>query len=131
MVVSGQFWVALGSAVGGMARYGISGVVARGIGETFPWGTLVVNISGCFVIGLFAAVVAPDGALADSLTVRQLVMIGLCGGYTTFSSFSLQTLALARDGEWTSALGNVVASVAFCLLAVWAGFAAGALIPGG
>jgi CrcB protein len=129
--MTGQLWVALGSALGGMARYGVSGAVARRIGETFPWGILVVNISGCFVIGVFAAVIAPGGALAGSLTVRQLVLIGLCGGYTTFSSFSLQTLALARDGEWGRALGNIAASVALCLLAVWAGFAAGTFIPGG
>lgn len=129
--MTGQLWVALGSALGGMARYGVSGAVARRIGETFPCGTLVVNISGCFVIGVFAAVIAPGGALAGSLTVRQLVLIGLCGGYTTFSSFSLQTLALARDGEWGRALGNIAASVTLCLLAVWAGFAAGTVIPGG
>jgi CrcB protein len=128
--MSGQLWVALGSALGGMARYGVSGAVARHIGDTFPWGTLAVNISGCFVIGIFAAVVAPGGALANCLTVRELVVIGLCGGYTTFSSFSLQTLALARDGDWRRALGNITASVALCLLAVWAGFAAGAFIPG-
>jgi CrcB protein len=128
--MTGQLWVALGSALGGMARYGISGVVARRIGETFPWGTLVVNVSGCLVIGVFAAIIAPGGALAGGLTVRQLVLIGLCGGYTTFSSFSLQTLALARDGDWGRALGNIAASVALCLLAVWAGFAAGAFIPG-
>jgi CrcB protein len=129
--MTGQLWVALGSALGGMARYGVSGAVARRIGETFPWGTLVVNVSGCLVIGVFAAVIAPGGALAGSLTVRQLVLIGLCGGYTTFSSFSLQTLALARDGEWGRVLGNIGGSVALSLLAVWAGFAAGALVAGG
>jgi fluoride exporter len=129
--MTGQLWVALGSALGGMARYGVSGAVARRIGETFPWGTLMVNVSGCLVIGVFAAIIAPGGALAGSLTVRQLVLIGLCGGYTTFSSFSLQTLALARDGDWRRALGNIGGSVALCLLAVWAGFAAGAFIPGG
>src|SRR5260370_11930545 len=98
--MTGQLWVALGSALGGVARCLVSGAVARRIGETFPWGTLVVNVSGCLVIGVFAAIIAPGGALAGSLTVRQLLLIGLCGGYTTFSSFSLQTLALARDGDW-------------------------------
>ena len=130
MAVTGPIWVALGSALGGMARYGVSGIVANRVGETFPWGTLVVNVSGCFVIGVFAAVIAPGGPLAGSLTVRELVLVGLCGGYTTFSSFSLQTLALARDGEWAWALGNIGGSVALCLLAVWLGFAAGALLPG-
>jgi len=129
--VTAPLWVGLGSALGGMARYAFSGFVARRIGEIFPWGTLLVNISGAFVIGLAAAAVAPGGALPGDLTVRQLVMIGLCGGYTTFSSFSLQTLALARGGDWPRALGNIVASVGLCLIAVWAGFALGALIPEG
>lgn len=123
-------WIAIGSALGGMARYGVSGMVARRIGETFPWGTLVVNVSGCFVIGIFAALTAAGGVLAGELTARQFVMIGICGGYTTFSSFSLQTLTLARDGEWPRVLGNIAASVAFCVLAVWAGIASGALISG-
>jgi CrcB protein len=119
-------WMINGSALGGMARYGMSGAMARRIGEAFPWGELVVNVSGSFVIGVFAALVASGGALAGAF-----VMTGLCGGYTTFSSFSLQTLNLARDGEWPRALANIVASAAFCLLAVWAGFALGALTPGG
>ena len=124
-------WVIIGSALGGMARYGVSGAVARRIGETFPWGTLTVNVSGSFVIGLFAALVAAGGALGGERMVGALVLTGLCGGYTTFSSFSLQTLNLARDGEWPRAFANIVASAALCLLAVWAGFALGALIPGG
>jgi fluoride exporter len=129
--VIAPLWVGLGSALGGMARYAFSGFVARRIGEIFPWGTLLVNISGGFVIGIAAAAIAPGGPLPGDLTVRQLVMIGLCGGYTTFSSFSLQTLSLARGGDWPRALGNIVASVALCLIAAWAGFALGALIPGG
>jgi len=124
-------WVIIGSALGGMARYGVSGGVARRIGETFPWGTLTVNVVGSFVIGLFAAPVAPGGALGGERMVGAFVMTGLCGGYTTFSSFSLQTLNLARDGEWPRALANIVASIVLCLLAVWAGSALGALIPGG
>ena len=124
-------WVIIGSALGGMARYGVSGTVARRIGETFPWGTLTVNVVGSFVIGLFAALVAPGGALGGERMVGAFVMTGICGGYTTFSSFSLQTLNLARDGEWPRALANVVASTVLCLLAVWAGFALAALIPGG
>jgi fluoride exporter len=124
-------WVIIGSALGGMARYGISGAVARRIGETFPWGTLAVNVSGSFVIGVFAALVAPGGALAGERMAGAFVMVGLCGGYTTFSSFSLQTLNLARDGDWRRALVNIVASAALCLLAVWAGFALGAFTSGG
>jgi len=129
--VSATLWILLGSALGGMARYAFSGFVARRIGEIFPWGTLLVNISGSFVIGLAAGEIAPGGALPGNLTVRELVMIGLCGGYTTFSSFSLQTLALARGGDFFRAFGNIAASVLLCFLAAWAGYALGTLIPGG
>jgi CrcB protein len=124
-------WVIVGSALGGVARYGVSGAVARRIGEIFPWGTLTVNVSGSFVIGLFAALTAPGGTLAGASLAVAFVMIGLCGGYTTFSSFSLQTLNLARDGEWRRAIANIAASTALCLLAVWAGFALGAFTSGG
>jgi fluoride exporter len=127
----GLAWVAVGSALGGMARYGLSGFVANRIGETFPWGTLVVNVSGALIIGLLAALVAPGSALPGDESVRQFAIIGICGGYTTFSSFSLQTLNLARDGEWGRVFGNIAASVAFCILAVWAGFALGAFMFGG
>jgi CrcB protein len=114
-------WVAVGGALGTTGRYWLSGVVARLIGETFPWGTLSVNVTGSFVIGLFAVLTGPDGRIFLGSTARQFVMIGLCGGYTTFSSFSLQTLALMNDGEWLYAGANIVLSVALCLLAVWAG----------
>ena len=124
-------WVLIGSALGGMARYGVSGAVARRVGETFPWGTLVVNTVGSFIIGLFAQFTAAGGALAGDLAAPQFVVIGLCGGYTTFSSFSLQTLNLARDGEWGRVAGNIVASVALCLIAAWAGYGLGAFTSGG
>lgn len=120
--MTGAAWVALGSGLGGMARYAISGVVARRIGETFPWGTMAVNVSGCFIIGGLAAVIAPGGMLPEDATLRELGVVGLCGGYTTFSSVSLQTLTLAREGEWARALANIAASIALCLLTVWAGF---------
>ncbi len=113
--------VALGSAVGGAARYGLSGLVARSFGETFPWGTLIVNVAGSFLIGLVASVTGPDGRLLVSPVIRQLVMPGFFGGFTTFSSFSLQTLSLAQDGEWLWAAGNVTLSVVLCLLGVWLG----------
>jgi CrcB protein len=114
-------WIAIGSAVGGVARFWCSGVVARLIGETFPFGTLLINIAGSFVIGFFATLTGPDGRIFASTTARQFVMIGLCGGFTTFSAFSLQTLNLANDGEWLYAGANIVASVILCLIAVWAG----------
>lgn len=115
------FWIAVGSALGGVARYWCSGVAARLIGETFPWGTLIVNVVGSFIIGFFATLSGPDGRLFIGSTARQFVMLGLCGGYTTFSSFSLQTLNLVQDGEWLYAGANITFSVVLCLLAVWAG----------
>jgi CrcB protein len=114
-------WIALGSALGGIARYWSSGFVATHIGETFPFGTLAVNVIGSFVIGFFTTLTAPDGRLFVSSDVRQFVMLGLCGGYTTFSSFSYGTLALVRDGEWGWAGLNILLSVALCLVAVWLG----------
>src|SRR6202045_1951256 len=98
-------WVAIGGAIGTVARYFISGVAARLIGETFPWGTLIINVTGSFVIGFFATLTGPDGRVFVGSTARQFVMIGICGGYTTFSSFSLQTLNLMNDGEWFKAGG--------------------------
>jgi fluoride exporter len=114
-------WVALGGALGTTARYWLATVVARAFGETFPWGTLIINVTGSFVIGFFAALTGPDGRVFASSTVRQFVMIGICGGYTTFSSFSLQTLNLVNDGEWFRAGANIVLSVLLCLIAVWGG----------
>ena len=87
-------WIAIGGALGTTARYWLSGVVAHSVGETFPWGTLVINVTGSFVIGFFGALTGPDGRVFVGSTARQFVMIGMCGGYTTFSSFSLQTLNL-------------------------------------
>lgn len=114
-------WIAVGSALGGMGRYWFSGFIAERFGESFPWGTVLVNVSGSFVIGFFATLTAPDGRLLVGSTARQFVMIGICGGYTTFSSFSLQTLNLVREGEWLRAGGNIILSVALCLVAVWIG----------
>jgi CrcB protein len=114
-------WIAAGSALGGMARYWCSGVVARLVGETFPWGTLAVNVLGSFVIGFFSTLTGPDGRVYAGTTARQFVMVGICGGYTTFSSFSLQTLNLMNDGEYLEAGANIGMSVVCCMLAVAAG----------
>jgi CrcB protein len=119
--MASYFWIAIGSALGGVARYWFSGVVARLIGETFPWGTLFINIIGSFFIGFFATLTGPDGRILVPSVARQFVMIGLCGGFTTFSSFSLQTLNLATDGEYLYAGLYIVLSVALCLIAVWLG----------
>ena len=114
-------WIALGGALGSMARYGCSSLAARAFGETFPWGTLIINVVGSCVIGFFATLTGPDGRLLVAPDARQFVMVGICGGYTTFSSFSLQTLNLVRSGDMVGAGGNIVASVVACLLAVWLG----------
>jgi len=118
--------VALGGALGSIARYGLSGLVANWFGETFPWGTLLINVTGSFVIGFFATLSEPDGRLFVSSATRTFVMVGLCGGFTTFSSFSLQTLNLMRGDEWAKAGGNVLGSVVLCLLAVFLGHVAAA-----
>jgi CrcB protein len=114
-------WIAFGSALGGVGRYWCSGLVASRIGMTFPWGTLFVNIVGSLLIGLFATLTAPDGRLLVDTSTRQFVMIGLFGGYTTFSSFSLETLNLLRDGEWLLGGGYILGSMLFCLVGVWLG----------
>jgi len=120
-------WVALGGALGSVSRYWLSGLVASRFGETFPWGTLVINITGSFIIGVFAAMAIPEGRLdpQSRAFTTQFLMIGVCGGYTTFSSFSLQTLNLLRDREWLYAGGNILLSVVLCMIAVWLGFLLG------
>jgi CrcB protein len=113
--------VMAGGALGTGARYAASGLIATAFGETFPWGTLIVNVTGSFIIGFVFTLTAPDGRLFVSGNTRQFIMTGFCGGYTTFSSFSLQTLNLLRDGEWAAAGGNIFGSVALCMLGVWLG----------
>ncbi len=113
--------IALGGAIGSVLRYWFSGLIARVWGETFPWGTIIVNITGCFIIGLFFTVTGSEGRMLVTPIWRQFFMIGICGGYTTFSSFSLQTLNLANDGQWFRAGANILLSVALCLIAVWLG----------
>lgn len=114
--------VALGSALGGVARFWCSRLVARRVGERFPWGTLAVNASGAFVVGLIAGVTARGGVFATP-AAWQLAVIGFLGSYTTVSSFSLETLALARGGKLWRAGGNVLLSLALCLGAVSLGVA--------
>jgi CrcB protein len=118
-------WIALGGALGSVARYALSGAVARMLGETFPWGTIIVNVTGCFVIGVLAVTTGPEGRVLTPPDVRQFLLIGVCGGYTTFSSFSLQTLNLIRGGEMAGAAGNIGVSVIACMVAVWIGAVAG------
>ena len=115
------FYVILGGAVGTAGRFWASGFIAERFGEFFPLGTLLVNVSGSFVIGFFGTLTDPDGSWLVAPRFRQLFMIGVCGGYTTFSSFSLQTLDLMREGDWFRAGTYTVLSVVGCLLAVWLG----------
>jgi len=120
--------VAIGSTLGGTLRFWLSGVIANWVGQTFPWGTLVINVTGSFAIGLFATLTGPDGRVFVPGEWRQFFMIGICGGYTTFSSFSLQTLTLAQDGEWFWAGLNIGLSLVLCLFGVWLGHAGAMLL---
>jgi fluoride exporter len=114
-------WIFIGGGLGSLARFWFSGWAANTLGETFPWGTLLVNVTGSFVIGFFSTLTAPEGRFLAPASFRQFFMLGVCGGYTTFSSFSLQTLALAEEGQWFKAGANSVLSLTLCLAAVWLG----------
>jgi CrcB protein len=109
--------VLLGGALGSLARYLIS-VAALPISQSLPWGTIIINIVGSFIIGLFGTMTLAHGRFPASDNLRLFVMIGLCGGFTTFSSFSLQTLDLLRNGAVVRAAINIAASVVLCVLAV-------------
>jgi CrcB protein len=122
--------IAVGGALGSMSRYACSRAVALSYGETFPWGTIVVNIAGSFIIGFMAGISGPDSRLIVSPNVRNFIMVGFCGGYTTFSSFSLQTLQLIQNGDVAEAFGNVLLSVAACMAAVAVGYMAGMFLTG-
>jgi CrcB protein len=116
-------WVAAGSAIGGVARFWLSLAMTRLTGPQFPWGTILINVLGSFIIGLFATLTA-GGRYGAPIEIRTFVMVGICGGFTTFSSFSLQTLDLLR-AQPMQAFGNVALSVLCCLAAVAAGSYAG------
>jgi fluoride exporter len=129
-VISTYLWIAIGGALGSMARFWLAVAVAEKLGPQFPWGTILINIVGSFIIGFFSTFTGPGGRILASFNARAFVMVGICGGFTTFSAFSLQTLDLAREGRWFQAGGNIVLSVVLCLLAVWAGhLLATALLP--
>jgi len=115
--------IGMGSALGGWLRYACNLFGAALWGTSFPWTTIGVNILGSFVIGLFAALTGPDGRIFIGSLPRQFVMIGICGGYTTFSAFSLETLQLLQVARPFAAAANVCLSLAFGLFAVWLGHA--------
>src|SRR5437762_2422052 len=116
--------IALGSALGGMGRFWIGGLVAERMmtKSVFPWNTLAVNVTGSFIIGILGALtLSAEAKLGGNLRsfANHFLIVGVCGGYTTFSSFSLQTLNLMNDGEWLYVFGNIIGSVVLCLIAVW------------
>ena len=118
--------IGLGGALGSMLRFGLGSLIDTNVqktGHIFPWGTIVVNITGCFVIGFIYTISSVEGRILLSTYTRSFIMIGILGGYTTFSSFSLQTLLLAQGGHWGSAAANVLLSVVLCLVGVWLGAA--------
>jgi len=122
--------VMAGGALGTLARYLVS-LMALPISGRLPWGTIIINITGSFVIGFFGTLTLASGRYPASDNVRLFVMIGFCGGYTTFSSFSLQTLDLLRTGGLARAAINVAASVVLCVLAVAAGHLLASHLNGG
>jgi CrcB protein len=116
-------WVALGSGLGGLCRYGVGLIAEAWLGGAFPWGTIFINVVGSLVIGGFIGMTAPDGRWLASAHLRIFVTTGFCGGFTTFSSFSLQTIDLLQRGDRPAALANIGLSVVLCLAATWLGHA--------
>ena len=121
-------YVAVGGALGSVARFWLTALVAEILGPQFPWGTILINVLGSFVIGFYATFTGPDGRVTASFDARAFVMVGICGGFTTFSAFSLQTLQLARQNQSLEAGANILLSVVLCLAAVWLGHIAAAAL---
>lgn len=121
-------WIGLGGALGSMARHWSNGLATTLVGVGFPWGTLAINVLGSLVIGFAAATLSADGRFPAPTAIRQFLMVGICGGYTTFSAFSLQTLALIEGGQWMPAAANAGLSIGLCIAAVWLGYMAGLLL---
>ena len=120
--------VAAGGAIGSLARFWLAELCLR-LGLTaFPWATLIANVSGSLLIGTLAGAMTIEGRFPVSPAARLFWLVGICGGYTTFSSFSLQTLALVQEQAWLRAGANVIGSVALCLAAVWLGYQLGARV---
>lgn len=118
--------VGLGASLGSVARGLTSTAMIDLLGPGFAWGTLTVNVLGSFLIGLYATLTEPDGRLMASPVMRQFVLTGFCGGFTTFSIFSLETLLLLERGSYMLAGISITASIILWLLAVWAGYRIGA-----
>lgn len=123
-------WVALGGALGSMARYALGNAMTLAVGPEFPWGTLLINVLGSFVISFFGVLTGMEARLPLPAEARIFVTVGLCGGFTTFSSFSLQTVELAREGQPGRAALYVAASATLCIIACAIGFASAAALNG-
>ena len=121
--------VLLGGALGSIWRFSWSGLVAERFGETFPYGTLIVNLTGSLLIGLGSGYLTRFGGAAWVLPARQFLLVGICGGLTTFSSFSLQTLNLMVSRRWAAAFTNILISTTLCIGLTAAGWKLGYLIP--
>lgn len=121
-VLTKVLMIAAGGAVGSVARFVLGHLVQRGLGDGFPWGVLAVNVIGCLTIGVIAAFIAGSPEAREAW--RLAVIVGLLGGFTTFSAFSLDALELASDGRWLHAGAYVLATNALCLVMTWAGFRA-------
>ncbi len=130
MTLANCILIMIGGALGTLARYAL-GLAAAPISGQLPWGTILINVSGSFIIGFFGTLTLAHGRYPAPESLRLFVMIGLCGGYTTFSSFSLQTLDLLRSGSMVRAAVNVAASVVFCVIAVAAGHLIASHLNGG
>lgn len=115
----GWLWLAAGGAAGTLLRYAVGGWIGRATGGTFPWGTLVINVTGCLGIGALAGLLDRGGLLSPVL--RMALMVGLLGGFTTFSSFGLETFRLLADAQWGAAAAYVLVSNSAGLAAVWLG----------
>ena len=122
--------IAIGGAIGSMGRYWISGMVAERWGESLPWGTVVVNSTGSLLIGFIFGITAPGSRLLAPVGFREFFMIGICGGYTTFSSFSLQSLQMLQEGEWLKAALYSAVALLTSFVGVWLGFTFAAVLNG-
>ena len=114
--------VIVGSALGGGARFWLTTAVARPLGTAFPWGTLAVNLLGCMTVGILAALLAPPGRMHDTQSLRVFLIVGVLGGFTTFSAFALDALLLVERGATVAAATYVAASVIGCLVAAGAAY---------
>ena len=114
-------WVAVGGGLGSMARFWMTGWVAGLTAGRFPWGTLAINVLGSLVIGVVAGLTLTPARLGWHPDLRIFLMVGICGGFTTFSAFSLQTVELLQGGDFGAAFGYIAGSLVLCLATTWAG----------